>query len=119
MPSARTKAQRQSDFKTEREKRAIADRLVIEPPPSVCRNEQVGLLPVSRWTGGSSGRFLAGCLLGAGLIGGLIVDGEAEARDELFDLRFGDLVGVETDRGYAFGVGGGAGRDSLFFGEHG
>ena len=49
----------------------------------------------------------------------LVVHGEAEAGDEVFDLRFGDLAGVEADGGDGFRIGGGAGGDSLLFGEHG
>jgi hypothetical protein len=49
----------------------------------------------------------------------LVVDGEAEAGDEVFDLLFGDLGGVEADGGDGFWIGGGAGGDSLLFGEQG
>ena len=49
----------------------------------------------------------------------LVVDGEAEAGDEVFDLLFGDLAGVEADGGDGFWIGGGAGGDSLLFREQG
>src|SRR5579863_4393595 len=50
---------------------------------------------------------------------GLFADGETQAGDEIFDLTFGDLVGVEADCCYALRVGGGAGRNSLLLAEHG
>ena len=49
----------------------------------------------------------------------VVVDGEAEAGDEVFDLLFGDYGGVEADRGYGLRVGGGAGGDAFLLEEHG